>query len=481
MTSTSAGKPKAEELIAQFEQHQQSQLGILRALHGLSGGAEGNDEVQQNKDESAETRPPPPEQKKKESCTPGRPGDERQEFPPDFDISSLSMPDEWAQGWSDRLLKERIEERRGDKETTSSPPWERFPVLDPNEPAVKFIEEEVLKDFSQFSDALDRPNETSRAFSIVDSAVPVSGLSTGLSCSVGMPKPEDFLPDSLPNLAVPRSVASSFGRHIIIQSLTPSAIAAVLLSAPKDPSYDYFGVYMALRRYLSTETRERFKYSAHGYSRGDLRSQYLQIGFISVSFFSISGEKTAPNQSPFSPIGAFGTPSPSQQFIRERKFTFSFTKCGIGLGPSLAVTLGALTWLGPRQADDPISSWITNNLRHIWFEWRDVLDYMDEQLSLPTSVIFHGEEHQTAPFAPGGFMDARKRAWALQTLLVFEDFIEKTLEVLPGILSLSRSFDDSTCSEWEEEKQKENFTGFKARIVKRREQIEVLNNALASQ
>lgn len=67
------------------------------------------------------------------------------------------------------------------------------------------LEEQVLKDFSEFSDALDIPNETHSAFSIVDSAVPVSGLSTGLSCSSGLPKAKDFLSDSLPDLTVPVS------------------------------------------------------------------------------------------------------------------------------------------------------------------------------------------------------------------------------------------------------------------------------------
>lgn len=79
------------------------------------------------------------------------------------------------------------------------------------------------------------------------------------------------------------NVASS-----IIQSLTPSAIAAVLLSAPKDPVYDYYGVYTALRRYLSTETRERFEYSAHGYFRGNLRSQELMASILPGSFFTPS-------------------------------------------------------------------------------------------------------------------------------------------------------------------------------------------------
>lgn len=103
MSSTTLDKEQAAELISQFEQQQKSQLAILRTLHGIQD----DQEVKSPKSSEASDS--------KASCKNRAGGPQRdwKRFPADFDISSLSMPAEWAPGWSDSLLKERIEERRG--------------------------------------------------------------------------------------------------------------------------------------------------------------------------------------------------------------------------------------------------------------------------------------------------------------------------------------------------------------------------------
>jgi len=103
MSSTSLDKEKAAELISQFEQQQRSQLAILRTLHGLQ---DDQDEKPSKSDGESDSK----KSGKNRAC---RPPLNLKHFPAGYDISKLSMPAEWAPGWSDSLLKERIEERRG--------------------------------------------------------------------------------------------------------------------------------------------------------------------------------------------------------------------------------------------------------------------------------------------------------------------------------------------------------------------------------
>jgi hypothetical protein len=108
------------------------------------------------------------------------------------------------------------------------------------------------------------------------------------------------------------------------------------------------------------------------------------MGSVSVSYFSLSPEQPAQNQSPLSPSGIFGTEGPKQRLIREQKLTFAFVKNDWRPGPSVAATFGAITVPAPGM-DQSASLWLTNNLRHIWWKWEEVLDHLDEEISLPVS------------------------------------------------------------------------------------------------
>lgn len=105
---------------------------------------------------------------------------------------------------------------------------------------------------------------------------------------------------------------------------------------------------------------------------------------MSVSYFSLSPEKPAQNESPLSPSGIFGTEGPNQRFIREQKLTFAFVKNDWRPGTSVAATYGAM--MTPESGlDRSASQWLTNNLRHIWWKWGKVLNHLDEEISLPVS------------------------------------------------------------------------------------------------
>lgn len=67
--------------------------------------------------------------------------------------------------------------------------------IDANDPAVKFIENEVLQDFADFTD--QRPNDKP-AFYVVDSNIPIEDGTEEQGCRI--PRPEDFAPNPLPDI-----------------------------------------------------------------------------------------------------------------------------------------------------------------------------------------------------------------------------------------------------------------------------------------
>jgi len=54
-----------------------------------------------------------------------------------------------------------------------------------------------------------------------------------------------------------------------VHAFTPSALATILLSAPKDKHHDYATMYAALRRHLSTKIADRYYSEFHGFTQGD--------------------------------------------------------------------------------------------------------------------------------------------------------------------------------------------------------------------
>ena len=198
-----------------------------------------------------------------------------------------------------------------------------------------------------------------------------------------------------------------------VNAFTPSALSTILLCAAKDESYDYATIYAALRRHLSTSQTERHYNEGHSYQlkSTDNKTNYrnvcepfsfhltachmpillklilMKITAFTVPYFSLTERPPAPDQAPLSPSGIFGVDAKGEKYIREQKFSVSWSG-GRKLGaPSLMVALNPLSGYqnGPDYKSEQSSAtlWIRNNLFLIVCKWEEVLDLLDEQTSLP--------------------------------------------------------------------------------------------------
>ena len=198
-----------------------------------------------------------------------------------------------------------------------------------------------------------------------------------------------------------------------VNAFTPSALSTILLCAAKDESNDYATIYAALRRHLSTSHTERHYDEGHAYQleSTDNRKTYrnvcelssfhlstcempislklilMKITAFTVPYFSLTERPPALDQAPLSPSGIFGVDAQGEKYIREQKFSVSWSG-GLELGaPSLMVALNPLSGyhddLAYRGEQPSAPLWIRNNLLHIVWKWEEVLDSLDEQTTLP--------------------------------------------------------------------------------------------------
>lgn len=198
-----------------------------------------------------------------------------------------------------------------------------------------------------------------------------------------------------------------------VNAFTPSALSTILLCAAKDESNDYATIYAALRRHLSTSQTERHYNEGHTYllESTDNKTSYrhvckpfsfrltacdmpislklilMKITAFTVPYFSLTEKTPASDQAPLSPSGIFGVDAQGEKYIREQKFSVSWSG-GDELGvPSLMVALNPLSGyhddLAYRGEQPSAPLWIRNNLLHIVWKWEEVLDSLDEQTTLP--------------------------------------------------------------------------------------------------
>ncbi len=100
-------KSRAQELIKEFEQHQQRQIECLKALLDLGGPEEGEGVVRDGVQEKTLTTD---EGTSVEiSGTPAPSSVNVLDGP--LQGNGIQIPDEWAMPWSNALLHQRIEER----------------------------------------------------------------------------------------------------------------------------------------------------------------------------------------------------------------------------------------------------------------------------------------------------------------------------------------------------------------------------------
>ena len=195
-----------------------------------------------------------------------------------------------------------------------------------------------------------------------------------------------------------------------VNAFTPSALSTILLCAAKDESHDYATVYAALRRHLSTRHTERHYNEGHSYRLEStdntinerhvcepfsfhltacdmpilLKLILMKIIAFTIPYFSFTETPPASDQAPLSPSGIFGVDAKGENYIREQKFSVSWSG-GLESGaPSLMTALNPLFAYRDDESEQPSAAvWVENNLRGIVWKWQEVLDSLDEQTTLP--------------------------------------------------------------------------------------------------
>ena len=194
----------------------------------------------------------------------------------------------------------------------------------------------------------------------------------------------------------------------MINAVTPSALSTVLICAAKDKDHDYATIYATLRRYLSTSYTDRHYNESHTYFDGYARrhvckpssfhcivasmplllTQFLmKITAFTLPYFCLTKQPPAADYAPLSRSGTFGIGAIGNKYIREEKFSLSWS--GAANEPSLMVALNPLTeFNGPLQSSAAL--WVRNIIFHIRHKWEEVLDELDEQTTLSVQKFpFH--------------------------------------------------------------------------------------------
>ncbi|CAD6566817.1 MAG: hypothetical protein ASARMPREDX12_008836 [Alectoria sarmentosa] len=275
-----------------------------------------------------------------------------------------------------------------------------------------------------------------------------------------------------------------------VNAFIPSALSTILLCAAKDKSKDHATIYAALRRHLSTSHTERHYNEGHAYQLEPTDNQitYRNITAFTIPYFSLTERPPASDQAPFSPSGIFGVDAKGEKYIREQKFSVSWSG-GLELGqPSLMVALNPLRdyrdWPGKEREQPAAAHWARNNLFHIKHKWGEVLDSLDEQTTFPSSITFDSQMRQGILFEDRNFSNSKRYFWALQCLQLFAEHIEGTLRSIPNIF-VSMRLADSSLEDYEavkrmlEESQKD-FGELRDRIERKRQEIQSLRDGLFS-
>ena len=121
----------------------------------------------------------------------------------------------------------------------------------------------------------------------------------------------------------------------------------------------------------------------------------IKITAFTIPYFSLTDKPPAIEEAPLSPSGVFGIDALGDKYIREEKFSISWIGGLKAHEPSLAVALNPLDhWLGSTarsmEWDMQYSAldWARNNLFYIGCKWKEVLNALDEQTTLPVKAYY---------------------------------------------------------------------------------------------
>ncbi|KAG0137846.1 hypothetical protein HOY82DRAFT_317623 [Tuber indicum] len=207
---------------------------------------------------------------------------------------------------------------------------------------------------------------------------------------------------------------------------------------------------LALRRHISTNSEDRF---FHHSSFGEAnRTTWL----TTLSFYQVHRSRPRKDSVPLAGTGVFTSGFPTHdgddKYIRQDKLTFSFTSISgdwenvhlsprernfwqlIAINPPRTHCLqnditGISTQIGPLS----LRSWVESCLDGIREKWSEVLNELDRQISVTNSVLFEEEERIKFLFDDENFNNSKRYFWALQSLRVFSETMEETIQLLPSM------------------------------------------------
>ncbi|KAL8982845.1 MAG: hypothetical protein Q9205_002764 [Flavoplaca limonia] len=198
-------------------------------------------------------------------------------------------------------------------------------------------------------------------------------------------------------------------------------------------------------------------------------------------------------EAPLCPSGVFSSSSTGETHICERKFSVSWTGCYGTDEPSLMLVLSPLSdymseslrrrckALGTSLAPPGIF-WIEENLFRIVQQWEEVLDALDAQVTLSSSMIFDGDARQELLFDDRNFSNSQKYFWALQSLKIFAEYIDGTLRMISPILFSAKDYDASPKDHETRQKfideYRTKFETLRDRIERKRQEVQVLRDGV---
>ncbi|KAL8835778.1 MAG: hypothetical protein Q9170_003172 [Blastenia crenularia] len=482
----SSSKDKAHELIVQFERSQQEQLRALRSLLNNSFQAE---PIQ-------ETHNPNPAHVGAPCMEPNEPRE----------VAIYSIPDEWTSPWSNELLRQRIQQRAQEPGCGGGVRRELADV-DPSDAAVRYIVGNALMNLTQF---------TFRGFYVIDcNRQRQTTLNTKNCTGENM---QALRPDEVTRaLFKQRTVEISYHRIIEVEAFTPSALSTILLCAAKSQDLDYSTIYAALRRHLSTDHTDRHYNESHSTHQNsywtDVSESFVviisthyagpldmlihfstQIHTFTIAYFKLTDQPPTADCAPLSLDGVFSIDAKNGKYIREEKFSVcysakwkgNFSQSGKGHGnwPSLLLTLNSMCpYVDLSNERFRSIYWIRGNLEWIASQWEKLLDALDAQTTLPSSITFDYEARQKILFEDRNFTNSKKYFWALQSLRVFAEYIEGTLRIMSSVIYTTKWIDhylvDYNVLERLQKAEKERFEELRYRIERKRLEIQSLSDGVS--
>ncbi|KAL8848631.1 MAG: hypothetical protein Q9221_006356 [Calogaya cf. arnoldii] len=215
-------------------------------------------------------------------------------------------------------------------------------------------------------------------------------------------------------------------------------------------------------------------------------------------------EVPATDCAPLSPSGSFSINAMEGKYICERKFSVSWISlAGTNHpgtdGPSLMVVLSPLSPYGNRGTTKPSYSfqmprsvipgvyWVPNNLFWLIHKWEEVLDALDTQTTLSSSVTFDSDARQGILFEDRNFSNSKRYFWALQSLRIFAEYIDSTLRIIPFVINSAKHFDGSPKDSTEHHETRkrfimecqEKFGVLRDRIERKRQEVQSLSDGVS--